>query len=240
MNVTIKRPKTPSKKAVEKLQEAALRIRTPMTANDIWFEMFTEIQRERLGGDFDAAYAKGGSIKMWSRVHGCTEVRAVIEIAYLFDFLTPHVREWLLAEAGELLDADAAYDDAILRNELVLNSLTREVHWMGESIELDWSHDAKWSFIWELAKHAKTGLPIDSTTFGGQKSADYVSKMKSELSKLDSFPIDLADSIVVVARGAQKLSVKAHEIRLFEHYVGGEIREWTPPSKFRPLLRHNT
>lgn len=228
MSVVMEQPKAPSEKAIEKLQEAALRIRTPTTAYDLWAEVFSESQRQNLGGDFDTAYANGGSIGMWSRVYGCTKVRAVIEIASLFNLLTPHYREWLLAEFGELLDADAAYDDAILRNELVLNSLTREVHWMGEPIEVDWSHEAKWSFIWELAKHAKAGLPVDNTTFGGRKSADYVSKTKSELGKLESFPTDLEGAIEVVGKGTQKLMLDAHEIRLFEHYVGGEIREWLP------------
>ncbi len=228
MSVVMEQPKAPSDKAIEKLQETALRIRTPKTAYDLWIEVFSENQRQRLGGDVDTAYANGGSIKMWSRVYGCTEVRAVIEIAYLFNFLTPHHRKWLLAEFGELLDADAAYDDAISRNKLVLNSLTREVHWMGEPIEVDWSHEAKWSFIWELAKHAKAGLPVDNTTFGGRKSSDYVSKTKSELGKLESFPTDLEGAIEVVGKGTQKLMLDAHEIRLFEHYVGGEIREWLP------------
>ncbi len=82
--------------------------------------------------------------------------------------------------------------------------------------------------MWELAKHAKLGLPIDNMTFGERKHVDYVSKVKLELARLDGFPIDLADAIKVVAIGTQKLKVKPSEIRLFEHHVGGEIREWTP------------
>ena len=221
-------PKTLPPAVLSKLQEAASRVRTVNTAVDLWEQVFTEKQKQRLGGNFDAALANGGVVGMWTTVYGCTEERAVIEIAFLFNFLTPHHHRWLLSVTGELLDADGAYDNAILHNDLVLNSLTREIYWKGEPIELDWSHEAKWSFVWELAKHAKVGLPIDSTTFGERKNVDYVSKTKSELTKLKTFPVDLADAIEVVGKGTQKLKVRPQEIRLFEHYVGGEIREWTP------------
>ncbi len=228
MNVLIDEPATPSDAASDKLREAALRIRTPNTAHDLWMQVFSEDEKMRLGGNLEAAYVKGGAVRMWMTVYGCTQARAVIEIAYRFNLLTPHHRDWLLKEFGELLDADAAFEDAISRNDLVLNSSTREVYWKGQLVELDWSHEAKWSFIWELARHAKAGLSIDNTTFGERKNANYVSKAKSEISNLPGFPPDLADLVEVVAKGTQKLNVPAAEIRLFEHHLAGEIREWTP------------
>jgi hypothetical protein len=228
MSDLMNQPKAPSDVALKKLQETALRVRVPNIACALWSEVFSEEEKKRLGGDLDNAYANGGVVAMWTQLHGCTEVRAVIEIAFRFNLLTTHHREWLLSETGELLDADAAYQDAILHNELVLNSLTREVYWKKEPIKIDWSHEAKWSFMWELAKHAKTGLPIDSTVFGERKSVDYVSKTKSGLTNLKGFPNELADAIEVVGTGTQQLKIEASEIRLFEPHVGGDIREWTP------------
>lgn len=228
MSDLMNQPKAPSDAARKKLQETALRVRVPNIACALWSEVFSEEEKKRLGGDLDNAYANGGVVAMWTRLHGCTEVRAVIEIAFRFNLLTPQYREWLLLETGELLDADAAYQDAILHNELVLNSLTREVYWRQKSIDIDWLHEAKWSFMWELAKHAKTGLPIDSTVFGERKHVDYVSKAKSELTNLDRFPDKLADAIELAGKGTQQLKIEASEIRLFEPHVGGDIREWTP------------
>lgn len=219
--------KPPSEAAIKKWQEAAVRIGNSKTAIDLWTEVFSEEEKKRLGGNLDTAYAKG-VVPMWTKLYGCTKVRAVIEIAYRFNLLTPQYREWLLVEFGELLDGDAAYEEAISHDGLVLNSMTREVHWNKKPIEVPWSDEAKWSFIWELAKHAKVSLPIDNTTFGDRKSADYVSKTKSGLTNIDGFPLGLADAIVPVARGTQQLKIEASKIRLFEHHVGGEIREWTP------------
>ena len=127
MSDLMNQPKAPSDAALKKLQETALRVRVPNIACALWSEVFSEVEKKRLGGDLDNAYANGGVVAMWTRLHGCTEVRAVIEIAFRFNLLTPQYREWLLLETGELLDADAAYQDAILHNDLVLNSLTREV-----------------------------------------------------------------------------------------------------------------
>ena len=228
MSDLMNQPKAPSDVALKKLQETALRVRVPNIACALWSEVFSEEEKKRLGGDLDNAYANGGVVAMWTRLHGCTEVRAVIEIAFRFNLLTPQYREWLLLETGELLDADAAYQDAILHNDLVLNSLTRQIYWKQKSIDINWLHDAKWSFMWELAKHAKAGLPIDSTVFGERKHVDYVSKTKSDLTKSNGFPIELADAIKVAGIGTQQLKIEASEIRLFEPHVGGDIREWTP------------
>ena len=216
-------------RALKKLEESAIRIRTPNAAYDLWQKVFTEPERARLGGDLASAYRTGGAIRMWVTVYGCTDVRAVIEVANKLGWL-PNETEyrWLLKEAGELLNAEEAFEDAIWRNELVLNSLTREIYWMGEPTEIEGSHEAKWAFMWELAKHAKLGRPVDAMTFGENKKPNYVSKTKSELTSTGQIPLELADRIQLHGRGTQKLEVTPSEIRLFEHNVAGEIREWMP------------
>jgi len=214
--------------AVEKkLQEAETRVRTTNTAIELWEKVFTEKDRKRLGGNLEKAFEKDRALKMWKALHGCTNVRAIIDIAFAVNFLTSAHREWLLRETGEIRDAEAAFEDSITRNDLVLNSHTREIFWKGELIELKKSHEFKWTFLWELARHAKAGLPVDHMTYSSE-NMDYVSKTKSELAKTPGFPIELIVLIERCGTGTQKLELPPEQIRLFEHHVGGEIREWTP------------
>ena len=213
--------------AFDKLRETATRVRTNTTAIRLW-EMLSVQEKVTLGNDREEAYRKGGAIGMWKAIHGCSDVRAVIEVAKKVGHLSPSEHDWLLHESGEFLSGDEAFEDAISRNELVLNACSREVYWHGEPVSVDWTHDAKWNFVWELAKHGKARRPIDHLTFGGRKNPSYVAKMKSELANADGFPLDLADKIEVVGRGSQILTVQPNEIRLFEHHIGGEVREWMP------------
>ena len=228
MNVSATPSQSLSISAQRKLEEAVLRVRIKNVAIELWDCVFTENEKRHLGGELSAAYSRGGAIGMWIKLHGCTTVRAVIDIAKRLGHLSDHHREWLLREVGEFLDAEAAYEDAILRNDLVFNSLLHELHWKGQLIEFDWeNHEAKWWYLWMLARHAKKLLPIDHTLFGQQKNSNYLSKTKSDLvNKICEFPIDFADAIKPAGTGSQRLHVPAEEIRVFEHYVGGEIREW--------------
>ncbi|MEZ6093469.1 MAG: hypothetical protein R3C03_04405 [Pirellulaceae bacterium] len=214
--------------AFKKLQEVALRILNANTAYDLWEKVFTPEQQTRLGGELEAAYRNGGPVRMWATVYGCTDERAVIDIAFKFNHLSPSDREWLLKETGEHLNAEEAFEHAITNNELVLNSLTREVFWNGDRIEFDWfKYNANWAYIWEVAKHAKVGLTVDSWTFGENRDRNYVSRMKSQMTER-GFPIELADLIESAGTGTQRLGINPEQIRLFEHLLGTEIREWTP------------
>ena len=82
--------------------------------------------------------------------------------------------------------------------------------------------------MWELAKHAKVGLAIDATLFGENRNHNYISKMKSHLANMDEFPLELADRINPCGRGTQMIQIAPEEVRLFEHHVNGELREWLP------------
>ena len=217
------------KQAFEKFQEATARVRGVLAASQLWERVFSAEERKRLGNDLDLAVKKHKhATGMWASVHGCNLTRAVIEVANKLNHLSAEDREWLLRESGELLDAEEAFEYATVNAELVLNSMARQVYWRGEPITIDWSHEAKWAFMWELAKHGKAGLPIDSMTLGDKKRKDYVSKTKSELANHDEFPIELADKIEVVGKGTQQLNVVPTQIRLFEQHTGAELREWLP------------
>ena len=159
-----------SPRAFEKLRETACRVRTSeLRLLTCGIKSSHLNERERLGGDIDAAYERGGAVRMWATLYGCSDLRAVIDVAHKLNHLSSSDREWLLKESGEHLSADDAYEDAILRDGLVLNSATREIYWNGEPIAIDWSHTAKWAFMWELAKHGKARSPIDAMTFGDNK-----------------------------------------------------------------------
>lgn len=215
--------------AVQKLQETALKVRTPNVAAELWQKVFSVPEKLRLGDDLETAYQAGGAVGMWSKIHSCSAVRAIIDIAHTLNLLTEHDRNWLLREAGEALDVEAAYEIAIRNNLLVFNAARHEIHWNGERIEFEWArHEAKWAYLWELACHAKAGLTLDYTVLGGRKSPKYLSKTKSEIAKLDCFPLELADAIISCGTGTQRLEIESTEIRLFERDLGGEFREWTP------------
>ena len=219
----------PSQRAAfKKMQEISLRVQTANTANDLWVKVFSPQERARLGDDLEVAYRRGGPVRMWATVYGCSDVRAVIDMAHKLNHLNSGDREWLLKEADELLDAEEAFEYAIANNELVLNSQTREVYWNGDLIEIDWFRfDANWTFVWELARHAKAGRPVDSFTFGGNRNPNHVSRMKSQIIE-KRFPLGLADLIELAGAGTQILRVAPEQIRLFESHIAGEIREWTP------------
>ncbi|MHC2071078.1 hypothetical protein ACYFX5_26695 [Bremerella sp. T1] len=228
MNAPAQLNKSLSNAAFDNLREAALRIRTPKSACDLWEQVFSPRERLRLHRFQDVTWNKDDACKMWVELHSCSKVRAVIEIAHVLHHLSSKDYRWLLQETGELIDTDASYKDAIPRNDLVLNSLDRKIFWKGAPIVLDWSHDAKWYFMWELARQAKAGLSLDRLDFAPKKHESYLSKVKSDLAKHDEFPDELAVLIEPCEIGTQKLQLPPEQIRLFEHHLGGEIREWLP------------
>ncbi|TWU40060.1 hypothetical protein Q31b_34040 [Novipirellula aureliae] len=221
--------RAPSSKAIAKFHEAALRLRGSTAAFYIWDRVFSLAEKDRLGGDLQEAYSQDGAIRMWARVRGCTDYRAVIDLAQKLNLLSETDHRWLLEEFGELFDADEAFEHAVKHCDFVLNEHTREIFWKGTMVPIDWGKfQSPWSFMWELARHAKANLPIDSMTFGENSGLDLVSKRKSELTNKPVFPQDLAEKIVPVGRGTQKLDLPAEQIRIFERHIGGEIREWSP------------
>lgn len=217
-----------STKAIREFQTAELRIRGSVSALHLWERHLTPEERDRLGGDVELAFRKRGTAGMWVALHGVTWQRAVVDVAHKIGFLCDSDHQWLLRETGELRTGDEAYEHAIVANGLVLNEDTHEVFWRGEQIDIDWSQEALWVFVWELARHAKAGRPIDSTTFGGRASHKVVAHRKSRLKQEACFPHELGELIQVAGLGTQKLMLPPEEIRIFERHIDGEVREWLP------------
>lgn len=86
------------------LQEAEDRIRPINAAIHLWKRVFTEVDRAKLGGEFDAACrykVLGQAAEMWMRLHGCTKNRAVLDVAHALDLLSESNFVWLRREIGE-------------------------------------------------------------------------------------------------------------------------------------------
>jgi len=214
---------------IAELQDCVLRIQPLMAADRFWQRFLTPRNRERLGGDFKAAYSRFGTAGMWAELRGISRERAVIEVAKTLGFLRDEDRDWLLGEIGECVDVDEAIAAAICAQHLVVLEHVREVYWNGERIEIDWwNHDKPWGFISECARHGKAGRPVDRFTFGESAHRDVVTKRKSSLTKMEAFPVDLGDRIEPHGVGTQKLNLEPQRIRVFHQSGIDTIEEWLP------------
>ena len=71
------------------------------SAARLWDRVFIASEREQLGGDLETAYRDRGPIGMWMHLHGVTQLRALVEIAYKLDMLSENDYVWLLREIEE-------------------------------------------------------------------------------------------------------------------------------------------
>lgn len=201
----------------EELEANFLRIQNPPAAMRYWEQVLTENDRQRLGGDLNAAYANGGTIGMCMLLRGIPQPHAIVEIAKALGFLHESTKTWLLREMGVQFDSiEDAVAATIGEGGLLLSEQNRQAYWRGEPIQIDWyKHPALWTFLWTLAERAKSGAGVDYMDFGEQMQPDYPSKMKSKLSADRAFPTDLAVLIEPRGRGKQQLMLPSERIRLF-------------------------
>ena len=220
---------TPSEQAMSELQMNTLRVSPVVSASLLWDRHLTKGEQRRLGGDFESAYQKFGTVGMWVELRGVTRARAVVEVAKLLGLLNEQNANWLLTEIGEYLDADDEKQAYIDAGHLVLQERPREAFWNGNEIEIDWnSKSVLWDFVWQLARFGKVQAAVERTTFGERADVNVVTKLKSRLGHEEHFPIDLFAAIVVAGRGSQRLKLHPSKIRIFESIYGVEIREWSP------------
>ena len=89
-------------KLKKKFDELRLKVEDVPVAIGIWDSLFTNKERESLGGDaYKAWKAHGGTAGMWSKVREVTPARAVVDIAYEFDWLDTRTRAQLIKAFGE-------------------------------------------------------------------------------------------------------------------------------------------
>ena len=213
--------------AVREFQTAEMRIRLRGSAERLWSQRLTQSERERLDGELYPLWSKVGTAGIWMRLRGVGRARAVVEVACQIGFLCEEDRDWLLREMGECLSGEEAFEKAIEDGHLVLNEDTHEVFWQGKAIEIDWTHEMKWAFMWEVCRHGKAGRPVDRFTFLRDARPNFVSQSKNTLKK-NGLPQELVDSIQTVGNGTQQLMLPPDEIRIFERHIDNEIKEWHP------------
>lgn len=91
------RPISPS--VANELQTAVSRIGGPVTAQRVSDRLFTEEDRQRLGGDLEACWRRLGSNKrMWMEARNVTVERAIIDIAEGLNLLDVGTARWLRRE----------------------------------------------------------------------------------------------------------------------------------------------
>ena len=219
----------PSTKAQKEMQDILGRIQNPDYAEKLWERHLTPQDRERLGGDLNAAYFDYGTVGMWAWLRSMPAGQAAIEIYDRFAPMPKADYEWLLREFGVEPDADIARERAIESGALVLVENPREAYWKAEKIEVAWNrHDVLWDYFWQLARFGKSRRRIDSLVFGDPRSQDPVTKWKSRLTTKPEFPVELGDRITALGRGEQQLELPPEQIRIFERVSLEDLREWHP------------
>jgi len=219
----------PSTKAQKELQAIWGRIQDPYAAEKLWERHLTPQDRERLGGDLNAAYHRHKTIGMWAWLRSMPAVQAAIEIYDRFAPMPKADREWLLREFGVEPDADMALARAIESNALVLVDHPRQAFWKAEKIEVDWNrYKVLWIYLWQLARHGKSGLQIDRLDFAGSRPHECVTNWKSRLTTKPEFPVELRDRIIAHGDGVQQLDLPPEQIRIFERDGHEDYREWRP------------
>jgi len=84
------------------IDELAVKIRGPAVATAVWDGLFTDAERQMLGGDVYQAWKHhGGTAGMWSTVRGVSINRAIIDIAYELDWLDTPTRKSLIKALNE-------------------------------------------------------------------------------------------------------------------------------------------
>lgn len=208
---------------VDDLRLNYLRIRELVSAQRLWDSVLTSSERVALGNDLLQAYAQFGTVGMWTRLFGVSDVRAIIDVARALNLIDVPTQRRLLSRTGEFSeDHEEALQQALENADLVLTDRPRAAYWMGRPIPIDWDRQsALWHFFWELCVRAKTRSSVDHTDFPGDREPSYPAKIKSRLVNMPDFPLKLADLIEPSGRSAQRLCLAPDRIRLFKT----EIRE---------------
>lgn len=229
------------------MRDARARVSPRSSGANLWEQVLTPSDKDRLGGDFDHAWQTFGTIGMWMKLRGVSRWRAIIEVAATLQLVNETIRNWLLRDVAGIekdggqradgaaietitealsVNADEALERAVKSSALVLVESPRSAYWRGEKIEISWQRrPARWDFFWTLCQVAKHGKSIDDTMFGDDVAPGYAAKTKCTLGKTPEFPEELHALIVPAGRGSLKLNLAKNEIRLFETESFDHLRE---------------
>lgn len=197
------------------LNENHLRLRTRACTLLVWERLLTNEDRDRLEVNIDHVVTQHTAISLWRALHPVSLARAVIELAARLNLIDRDTREWLLREIQEVGEPEEILNTALRSARLVLLESPRAVYWDGTVIPYDWDdHPAVWDYFLTLCEQSAQGRPVDRDNFGEHRADNYHVKMRSRLTTSHEFPVTLADRIVRVGRGQQKLDLPPTDIRI--------------------------
>lgn len=76
------------------------KIETVGAAEKIW-KRLTDEERQGLGVNVRAATEQNGVVAMWRKLKSVSLERAIVDIAFQLNFMTPYDQQWLLQQLGE-------------------------------------------------------------------------------------------------------------------------------------------
>lgn len=211
---------TPSPLLSEEVQRAIedcrQHLRGSAAASRFWRRCLTPSDRQQLGGNLEAAYAAHGIVGMWRYLQGVSEQRAVIDVGQRLGFLNAATAKWLLEETeGDSDNPDVTLERALQRFPLVIVEHPRQAFWRGEKIEIDWDRFwARWDYLLKLCEKTQRGSPLEAEDFGKEKKRDHHIKLKSKLTCMEEFPLELANLIIASRGGGQRLQLEPEQIRI--------------------------
>ena len=98
-NSTINSSPQPSEEALEELQRVRSHLQTEAGTRLLWTRVLSEVERRKLGTNFeDALEHHGGAASIWRVVYGGSPTSATIHAANAMGFLTGTSLQWLLRE----------------------------------------------------------------------------------------------------------------------------------------------
>jgi len=233
-----------SPRAAALLQDTYGRINTVDTLLRLQEQVFTQSDLKQIGMDLNTAFFSYGVTGIWTRLHGCTPLRAIVDIASKLDGFGPATRDWLLREIGEPDDdSEGTIERAKQSATLVLVDRPQAVYLDGIEVGVNWaSHPTPWEYLVVLARAGKAGETVDYMSMGDNAAPDSLKKYKYALKQLEGMPERMKDLIVPAGRGTQRLDLQPADIRIFERIANDEYREWRPwqaVAKSRAIPCHN-
>jgi hypothetical protein len=200
------------------LEELAVKLKNRTCAFRLWEGVFTQAERDRLGGDVETAWRQYGTAGMWLQLRRVSRNRAFADVTRSLNLIDEATHRRLLRELGEIHDdPEEGIEAAVASGALVLVEGRREAYWAGKPIPGKWRRrSAVWDFFVLLAKRSKAGLTVDHTHFPSSKNRGIATKQKSRLTSLVGFPQDLADHMISAGRYTHRIDLPATQIRILE------------------------
>ena len=107
-----------SRDVAGELEIAQCRVQSAVVADRMWRHLFTEEDRQRLGGDLQACWSGLGTIHMWMQARKVAVEQAVIDVAHGLGMMSKETVDFLRKELDlESADATPPSDRPIWRED---------------------------------------------------------------------------------------------------------------------------